>query len=540
MPNSVSKKVFLWIFVFFACAAMCFFSMINLKEEKEAGRMSRILRFLAVFCVTLFVGSAFAADAYTCDIPKKYISCEQGYYMTSSSTSYVWNESGSWCQKCSSLTPQAAHCPGGVDAPLYKVTLSMTGGTAGTVTAIYASKNKGWHTISGTKYTQITKLIASQLPTRVVDDSDEIPTTYTFNGFWTSASGGTQWIDKDGNFTSSTLYASVSGPTTLYAQWVAKTGCPAGQYVDGETCVACPVGTYSAGGEIYQCEPCPAGTYTDEVGTTVCKNIAAGCYSADTGVSVSCPTECAADTYSTGGATSCTPCTSGYSTNGDTGGTSARACTITCAPGTIVTTPNAECTTPTVTGWFTDKPQQVAQGDVSIVSYCPTGFSVSGISHNSQCTACVATSTATAGKEYTSNPSIYQIKVTSTSSKPLALVEIKPYTLNVQTGEYTAVERLFERSNTGFNGGNGDDGTVVDGRYNREHFDEEVEYLATSTSGATYVIAINGSASINVDAIDVTFYGVSDSNVSYSIAIYDGTYTNIYATTSDYIPNGYW
>ena len=84
------KKNFLLIFGFFACATMCFFSMINTKEEKKVGKISRILRVFTFVFGLFFVGNALAAG-YTCT--KTYTRCNTDYYLTASGA----NNS---CAKC--------------------------------------------------------------------------------------------------------------------------------------------------------------------------------------------------------------------------------------------------------------------------------------------------------------------------------------------------------------------------------------------------------------------------------------------------------
>lgn len=187
--------------------------------------MFRLLRILCVLCGVVFMGNALGAG-YVCKAVREYTSCSTGYYMTLNGTYNGTSTMGNACTVC-----DGTYCPGGTAAPLYRVSLNANGGTLGTVSALYASKSAGWYigTTVSSAGTKITALTAAQLPSH---------STYTFTGFWTSVSGGTQLIDHNGNFVSSNNYTSVNTPITLYAQY--KDGCVAGTYQDGDSCSDCP------------------------------------------------------------------------------------------------------------------------------------------------------------------------------------------------------------------------------------------------------------------------------------------------------------
>ena len=149
---------------------------------------------------------------------------------------------------------------------------------------------------------------------------------YSFKGWYTAASGGTQ--------VTTTTVVKTSSNHTIYAQW---TQCGAGTYSTGSTCQACPSGTYSTGGAA-SCTNCPDG-YTTWVGAVSLNScyidVSAGKYiaTANSATQSSCPagtysnkhrvvygstsscTRCPSGTYSTGGASSCSTCGSGYKPN---------------------------------------------------------------------------------------------------------------------------------------------------------------------------------------------------------------------------------
>jgi len=84
--------------------------------------------------------------------------------------------------------------------------------------------------------------------------------------------------------------------------------CPAGEYLSGEECVACPTGSYCPGNDsAYQC---PAGEYASDVGSTSCYPCLVNYYS-DTAGSSAC-TPCPADSFTDGeGAVECLTCPPG-------------------------------------------------------------------------------------------------------------------------------------------------------------------------------------------------------------------------------------
>ena len=81
--------------------------------------MSRILRFFVCLGTLFFAGNALAAG-YSCSSLPKYLSCQVGYYMTSSQSSTTYNGTpkvGNYCQPCSRMGSNYT-CAGGTAAPV--------------------------------------------------------------------------------------------------------------------------------------------------------------------------------------------------------------------------------------------------------------------------------------------------------------------------------------------------------------------------------------------------------------------------------------
>ena len=94
------------------------------------------------------------------------------------------------------------------EAKVIPVSLDTNGGSGGTST-IYLKYDSGWYSNSSctSSITSITK------PTR---------TGWTFNGYYTSKSGGAMLINSSGSITASDTYYSTDGTKTIYAQWKAN------------------------------------------------------------------------------------------------------------------------------------------------------------------------------------------------------------------------------------------------------------------------------------------------------------------------------
>ena len=87
----------------------------------------------------------------------------------------------------------------------YKITLSQTNWSGGTAALWYDTVTRGFYEDSALT----TPATSVAVPTR---------TQYRFSGFYSSSSGGTKYIDGDGNFTDALLSLSITSARTFYAQ----------------------------------------------------------------------------------------------------------------------------------------------------------------------------------------------------------------------------------------------------------------------------------------------------------------------------------
>ncbi len=95
--------------------------MINTKEKKKVGRMSRFLRFCAFLSVLFFTSNLMAAG-YTCSVTPTYLGCKKGYYLSDcGSDETKWTgqsisspSAGNSCVAC----PDGYDCKGTILCPV--------------------------------------------------------------------------------------------------------------------------------------------------------------------------------------------------------------------------------------------------------------------------------------------------------------------------------------------------------------------------------------------------------------------------------------
>ena len=169
--------------------------------------------------------------------------------------------------------------------------------------------------------------------------------------------------------TSNTMsYSGTAWPANTYKVTAAPGSIISGNNTAAAKCNQCDAGTYSAGGTATSCTSCAAGTYQPNTGKTSCIDASEGHYVSGTGKTAQ--TACTGATYQDEtGQTSCKSCPSGYTANTGSAKTEATSCQISCAAGTQVATPNAQCTTPSG-NWFTTVAQLVNYGSTSTVNMC--------------------------------------------------------------------------------------------------------------------------------------------------------------------------
>ena len=234
-------------------------------------------------------------------------SCKAGYYL--SDAAYDELEDYTFHYSCKECSDDVYRCPGGRDMPVFRVSLNPNGGRF---------SDNGEHY----KYVTLhSDCFVGETGKTCESSGFGVPIRdgYTFKGWYTAASGGTQITGADGVAPNDPADSGIdkTKSTTLYAQWTGKSiTCAAGKYLpaSSETCSSCPAGYYCSGGTF---------TYTgSQQGLT--GKCAAGTYSS--GAKASC-TPCEQGSYNNvAGSSTCTPCQNGTTTNGS-GQTS---CNATC------------------------------------------------------------------------------------------------------------------------------------------------------------------------------------------------------------------
>ncbi len=175
--------------------------------------MSRILRFFVCLGTLFFAGNALAAG-YSCSSLPTYLSCQHGYYMTSSQSSTTYNGTpkvGNYCQPCSRMGSNYT-CAGGTAAPV-----QSAGGYTCPTYMKYTSCSTGYY---------------------MTDSS----TSTTYNGSPKVRNACRPCSVYGANYT-------CAGGTSAPQAITINVTCPAGQYLpQGATsCTTCPAGSFCPG-----------------------------------------------------------------------------------------------------------------------------------------------------------------------------------------------------------------------------------------------------------------------------------------------------
>ena len=305
--------------------------------------MSRILRFFVCLGTLFFAGNALAAG-YSCSSLPTYLSCQHGYYMTSSQSSNAYNGTpkvGNYCQPCSRMGSNYT-CAGGTAAPV-----QSAGGYTCPTYMKYTSCSVGYY---------MTDSSTSTVP----DGNPKVR-----NACRPCSVYGANYTCAGGTAAPQAIKINVTCPKGQYLPQGATscTTCPAGSYCPGQTCngvslvtgatsacglSSCPTNyTNSATGSssINQCyltlsagqwvprpgfgvNNCPAGSYCDYNGQKIYYSTSDYLTPSESQFPTYTPLEsCAYGSYSSAGASGCTACPAGRTTS-DTGSTS---CDVTCS-----------------------------------------------------------------------------------------------------------------------------------------------------------------------------------------------------------------
>lgn len=211
------------------------------------GKKRSFLGIFAFLVMTIFATNSFAAG-YTCASYKKYTSCSEGYYLNGTGV-------GNACVKCpdnssttDGNTAVVCDCSTGYSVGGTPTGVKTTTTTACTAIATTFTLNNDKATTNGTttiyaRYGTDAYLDADRsdimtttanpitVPQRSYTveynanggsvDTTSQTANYTFNGYYTAATGGIQIINASGNITSTGIeeLKKATGDATLYAQW---------------------------------------------------------------------------------------------------------------------------------------------------------------------------------------------------------------------------------------------------------------------------------------------------------------------------------
>ncbi len=129
---------------------------------------------------------------------------------------------------------------------VYTVTLNSNGGSGNH--AIYYSNGNYYCDSSATRVINSNANVFT-----TCDFSAPTLTNNNFNGYYSNASNGTQYVGTDGKLTIAARSMNINTNTTWYAQYVPATQpikCDCGYYLPANSteCVQCPIGSYCAAG----------------------------------------------------------------------------------------------------------------------------------------------------------------------------------------------------------------------------------------------------------------------------------------------------
>ena len=365
--------------------------------------MSRILRFFVCLGTLFFAGNALAAG-YTCSSLPKYVSCQAGYYMTSSQSSTTYNGTprvGNYCQPCSRKGSNYT-CAGGTAAPV-----QSAGGYTCPTYKKYTSCSAGYYMTNSS-------------------------TSSTYNGTPKAGNACRPCSVYGANYTcaggTAAPRAITVNVTCQAGQYLPKgatscTTCPAGSYCPGQTCsgVSLVTGATSACGitscrtatsyyfesaagssNINDCyrtlsvaekvetvnngsDYCTSGEYCDNDGQKVYydedneeRDLT------DSRPTIAPGTACARGSYSDDEATACEPCPKGLTTSG----TGSGDCGVTCSNSANVAT------------WVTPEwtPNYVSNScKIASCVACTKGTGVASCTASTDRNACIYTATCASG-----------------------------------------------------------------------------------------------------------------------------------------------
>lgn len=213
--------------------------------------MYKLNRVAVVSMAVLLTYNAYAAGGYVCDDLKRYLTCDENFYMTLQGKYNPISQTGNDCTACPTGDEGAEYCFGDLAGPLYEVTLDKNAGDAqaAAITELYVFASPGASdttlnvnvcnnsVISGDNFEAcfgdngtITALTPDYFPVR---------DKYNFAGFAKTkdATAADAIISADGTIMDPQRL-SWGAPSTLYAVWELAV-CDPNNYLEDGECKPC-------------------------------------------------------------------------------------------------------------------------------------------------------------------------------------------------------------------------------------------------------------------------------------------------------------
>ena len=212
--------------------------------------MYKLNRVAVVSMAVLLTYNAYAEGGYVCDDLKRYVTCEENFYMTIQGRYNPKLQSGNDCTACPTGTEGAEYCYGGLAGPLYKATLDKNAGDAqaAAITELYVFASPGDSDTTLNVNVCNNSVISDDnfeacfgdngTITALTPDYFPVRDKYNFAGFATRQDATVADAIIFANGTMDTDRLSWGAPSTLYAVWELAF-CDPNYYLEDGECKPC-------------------------------------------------------------------------------------------------------------------------------------------------------------------------------------------------------------------------------------------------------------------------------------------------------------